>query len=88
MNLGSLLLLFAIMVGAIFGIFLIASKNTATVVDTYGNVAGNETNQSQSLVTNLTATGTQVGGGAVILVGGIIALVVLGALVGVATGKI
>ena len=88
MNIGTLLLLFAVMVGAIFGLTLIASKNATPVVDTYGNTAGNITNQSQSEVTNLTATGTTVGGGAVLLVGGIIGIVVLGTLAGVATGKI
>ena len=88
MNLFALFMLFIVAVAAVMGIVLIGAKTgTSPFVDTYGNTAGNATNESQALVGNLTAVGTQVGGGAVILIGGIIALVIILALVYVATRK-
>jgi ABC-type transport system involved in multi-copper enzyme maturation permease subunit len=90
MNLGGLFLIFIIVVGAVFGLILISNKapQVSELKDTYGNMAGNQSNQSQSEITNLTSTGTQVGAGAAVLVVLIIGAVVLGALVLVATKKI
>lgn len=88
MNLFALFMLFIVIIAAIMGIALIGAKTSTTpYVDTYGNTAGNATNESQAIAGNLTATGSQVGGGAVLLVGGIIALVIILALVYVATKK-
>jgi hypothetical protein len=90
MNLGGLFLIFIIIVGAVFGLILISSKVTpaTNLTDTYGQHAGNFTNESQAQISNLTATGTQVGTGAAVLVVLIIGAVVFGALVLVATKKI
>jgi beta-lactamase regulating signal transducer with metallopeptidase domain len=90
MNLGGLFLIFIIIVAAVFGLILISSKVTpaTNLTDTYGQTAGNFTNESQSQISNLTATGTQVGTGAAVLVVLIIGAVVLGALVLVAARKI
>ena len=90
MNLGGLLLLFMVMVAAVGGIYLISANTTPSyqITDTYGNMAGNATNSSQSEVQNLTSTGVSVGVGAVLLVVGIMFAVVLGGLILVATGKI
>ena len=88
MNLFGLFMLLIVMIAAVMGIVLIESKTgTSPYVDTYGDMAGNATNESQTLAGNLTAVGTQVGAGAVVLVGGIIALVIILALVYVATRK-
>lgn len=88
MNLFTLFMLFVVMIAAVLGIALIGSKTgTSPYVDTYGNTAGNVTNESQAIAGNLTATGSQVGAGAVLLVGGIIAIIIILALIFVATKK-
>lgn len=87
MNLGGLLLLFLVIAAAIGGLYLITAKTPTGVTDTYGMTIGNESNESQSMVTNLTSTGLSVGTGALVLVALTITVVVLGALVYVAVGK-
>lgn len=89
MNLGGLLLLFLVMIGAIGGLYLVLSKTpqASEVTDTYGAMAGNATNESQAAVGNLTGTGISVGTGAVVFVVLIGFAVVLGALVLVVAGK-
>lgn len=84
MNLFALFMLFVVAVAAVMGLILIGNHHSTTIADTYGNVAGNTTNESQAIVGNLTATGTRVGGGAILLVVGIIAAVIILALVYVA----
>jgi hypothetical protein len=90
MNLGGLFILFIVIVGAVFGLILISNKapQVSELKDTYGNMAGNQSNQSQSEITNLTSTGTQVGAGAAILVVLIIGGVIFGALALVVLKKI
>jgi hypothetical protein len=81
MNIGGLALLFLVLVGAIFGTILIASKtNTTPYQDSYGNYSGDSTNETLGVIQNGTAVGTQVGSGAVLFVGVIILLVILVAL--------
>lgn len=87
MNLFALFMLLIVGVAAVMAVVLIGSQHSQPIVDTYGATMSNETNQSQATAGNLTATGTQVGTGAVLLVGGIISAVVIGALILLATRK-
>jgi len=87
MNLFGLFLILIVAIAAIMAVALIGSQHQTAVVDTYGATMSNETNTSQATAGNLTATGTQVGTGAVLLIGGIISAVVIGALVLIATRK-
>lgn len=85
MNVAGLLLLFVVIIAAVFGGILIASKtNTAPYQDSYGTFAGNSTNTSLSQVQNLSVVAPKVGTGAALLVGGIIAVAILLGLVLVA----
>lgn len=84
MNVGGLLLVFVLAIAAVFGIIMVAAGHTEPYVDSSGYVAGNATNQSQELVTNMTATGSQVGAGVAFFIAGIILLVVIIGLVWVA----
>lgn len=78
MNLGSLFLLFAIIISAIMGLYLISAKNTPQPYsDSYGSFGGNETNVSYQTVGNITATAPSIGVGALVLVGLIIAIAIL-----------
>lgn len=88
MNVAGLLLLFVVIVGAIFGGIMIASKtNTTPYQDSYGNFAGNSTNVSLSQVQNISAVAPSVGTGAALLVGGIIAVAILLGLVLVVSSR-
>ena len=77
MNIFGLLMLFAVGIAAIFGIIMIGANHSDAPVDTYGNTTSEDTNQSRNISGNLTATGTQVGTGAVVLIAGIIIVVVI-----------
>lgn len=77
MNVGGLLLVFMLAIAAVFGMIMIASSHTEPYVDSSNATAGNATNASQSLVTNMTATGSQAGGAVVFFVAAIILLVVV-----------
>lgn len=86
MNVFALLMVFVVAIAAVMGIAYMGSKvNAGPVVDTYGNTTNATTNATQSIVTNVTATGTQVGTGIVVLIGFAIALIIILALVYVAT---
>ena len=88
MNVFTLLMLFAVMIAAVFGLAYVGSRTATTPpVDTYGNTTDAATNASQATVGNMSATGQTIGGGALLLVVGIIGAVVIGAMVMIATGK-
>jgi hypothetical protein len=87
MNVGGVLLIFFVMIAALMGLVLIGSHTPTGVTDTYGQTIGNESNASQAIVVNTSATEQQVGGGVLILVAGLAVFVVLGALVFAATRK-
>lgn len=87
MNVGMLLLLFVVAIGAVFGLYMIGNSADASVIDTYGNTTGALTNGTQDAVQNMTSTGLTVAGGAVLFIGFIIMLVVLIALYMVATKR-
>ena len=77
MNVLGLLLLFVIAIAAVMGLFYIGSHvATSPAVDTYGNATSTTVNASQSLMGNVSATGMQVGGGVIILIGVVIAAVI------------
>jgi len=77
MNLFSLFMLFAIAAAAVLGIILIANQNNTPYVDSYNNTPNNSINASQRIVGNVTATGSQVGGAVVFLVGCLITVVII-----------
>jgi beta-lactamase regulating signal transducer with metallopeptidase domain len=89
MNLGGLFLIFIVVVAAVMGLILISSQTTpaTNITDTYGTAMSNTTNQSQAAVSNLTATGTQIGAGVLFLIVGIIGAIIFGLLILVATRK-
>ena len=76
MNVATLFLIILVAVGAVFGIIAIGAHQQQGFTDSYNNTLGNETNSTQVLMGNVTATGTQVGAGVVVLVGGIIFAVI------------
>ena len=84
MNLFALLMLFLVGAAAVFGLILIGSGHQQAIVDTYGNTSSAATNASQGIVSNLSATGEQVGGGAVLLVVGVIGAVLFLAFIALA----
>lgn len=85
-SLSTLLLLFAVIVAAVFGIIYIGN-NTPNATDTWGTTSTNQTNSTQAIAGNATAIGVQVGGGAALLAAGVILIVVVGGLVWVALPK-
>lgn len=87
MNVGGLLLVFILAIAAVFGIILIAGGHTEPYVDSSNLTAGNATNTSQALVTNMTAAGSQVGAGVAFFIAGILLLLVLLGLVWLATSR-
>jgi hypothetical protein len=88
MNVGALLMLFLVACAAVICVALIGSKYTAPYVDTQGNTTNNVTNSSQAIAGNLTATGSQVGGGVIFLIAGIFCIFIIGALAALALGKL
>ena len=88
MNIFMLLFIFLIGICAVFGVIYVGSQSqTAPIVDTYGSTTNASTNATHAAMGNLTATGTQVGGGIVLLIAGVIAFVVVIALAYVGTRK-
>ncbi len=87
MNVGGLLLVFILAIAAVFGIILISAGHTTPYFDSNNTTAGNATNTSQALVTNMTASGSQVGAGVAFFIAGILLLVVLLGLVWLATNR-
>ena len=88
MNIFALLMVFAVAAAAVIGISYIGSKvNAGPVYDTYGNTSGNTTNSTQAVMGNMTATGTTVGTGIIVMLAALIAISVLVALGWVAIGK-
>jgi hypothetical protein len=63
-NFGIIFLGLLLVMGSVLGIFMIASQTTPVVYeDTFGTVQGNETNLSQSTITNVTSPLTSAGSG-------------------------
>lgn len=88
MNVGALLVLFLVAVAAVVGVVYIGSHSPATTPkDTFDRASSADANSSYALAGNLTATGTQVGSGAILLIAFVILLVVIGALVFIASRK-
>lgn len=88
MNVAGLLLLFAMIIVAVFGgIMIAAQKNTSPYSDSYGAFAGNTSNTSLKQVQNISAVAPSVGTGAALLVGGAILIVILLGLVFAASSR-
>jgi hypothetical protein len=87
MNLFGLFMILIVAAAAVLCIALIGNSHQQAVVDTYGATMSNETNQSQAVAGNLTATGGQIGGGVILLVAGIIGVVVFMAFYLIATKR-
>jgi hypothetical protein len=67
MNLGLVMLALLLVGGSIFAIFAIAQANQDPVVDSFGQVQGNETNSTQALISNSTTSVAGAGGGLVVI---------------------
>jgi ABC-type Na+ efflux pump permease subunit len=63
MNIGIILVGLLLVSASVLGIVMIASQNQTVYEDTFGDVQGNQTNDTQSIVTNVTAPLTAAGGG-------------------------
>ena len=80
MNLGGVFLLFFVCAGTLLGLAYVGSHTTSAsaITDTYGNTMSQETNNTSAIVGNVSATGQQVGGGAILVIGAIIVMIILG----------
>jgi hypothetical protein len=87
MNVLTILFVFLLAAAALIGIAYVGSHATANVTDSYGNTMDVSGNSSQALAGNLTATGSRVGGGALLLIVGVFAAIILGGLVLVAVAN-
>ncbi|MDD3019807.1 MAG: hypothetical protein PHX61_02350 [Alphaproteobacteria bacterium] len=89
MNLGGVFLLFFICIGTLLGLAYTGSHTASAnaVTDTYGNTMSQETNNTSAMIGNVSATGQQVGGGAILVIGMIIVMIILGAFYLVVTRK-
>jgi hypothetical protein len=76
MNLGIILVGMLLLGGSVLGIIMIASQNQTVYVDTFGDIQSNETNTSQSLVTNTTSPLMGAGGGLLLVFAAILIFVV------------
>jgi len=55
MNFGIIVIGLMLVMASVLGIIMIASQNQAPYIDTFGAVQGNQTNDTQSIVTNTTS---------------------------------
>jgi len=88
MNVGALLMLFLVAVAAVIGIIYITHAGPTTPVDTFDRASSPNANATHELETNLTATGTQVGGGVILLIAGIFVILIIALLAALALGKL
>jgi hypothetical protein len=78
MNFAGAVILVLVLAGGVFGLFMIASNTSSTpFVDTYGIAPNTSVNTSQVQVVNATATAGQFGGGALLIVG-LLVLIIIG----------
>jgi len=80
MNIGMLLMIFAIAIGAVIGIAYISANqsDTGTVfVDSYNGTQDAVANLSQNSTAQLTVAGSKIGGAGVMFIAGLIGVVVL-----------
>jgi hypothetical protein len=82
MNIGIILVGMLLVAGSVLGIIMIASQNQTTYVDSFGDVQSNETNTSQSIVTNTTSPLMSAAGGMVLVVAALLIFAVGAVLMG------
>lgn len=89
MSVIGVLFLFLIAIAAVGGLYVIGASttNAGTITDTYGSTLDAASNTSQSVIQNTTATGLTVASGVILFIGFIVLLIVVIALVAVATKK-
>ena len=72
MNVGIIMLALMLVAGSILGIIMIAGQNQDPFVDTFGDVQSNETNATQSTVTNVTSPLMGAAGGLSLFLGAMV----------------
>jgi UPF0716 family protein affecting phage T7 exclusion len=75
MNIGIAILGLMLVAGSVLGIIMIGSQNQTAYVDTFGDVQGNVTNDTQSMITNTTSPITAAAGGLALFIGGLIVFI-------------
>jgi ABC-type Na+ efflux pump permease subunit len=84
MNLGIILVGLMLVSASVLAIVMIASQNQTVYEDNFGAVQGNQTNDTQSIVTNTTAPLMAAGGGVVLVVAVFLLFAVAVVLIGTA----
>lgn len=87
MNVGMMLMLFLVACASIMGLFFVANQYSVPVTDTYGNVLSNQSNNTSVVVQDIAGAGLDIGTGVIIFIAMIIGVIMLVALVSMASSR-